>query len=84
MEHVSNNLCIVMASELGSNCWLAIRFVKNGGRCDHIYSCKYLEKKTCQAVHAEIAYLKQRQMQLPNVSTWLGHKIETLTEMLEK
>jgi len=46
-------------SELGTNCWSAKRFVF-GGRCEHVFTCNYPEKKTCQAVRTEITYMSRR------------------------
>ena len=48
----------VTLKELGTNCWLPIRFIE-GSRCQRIMECTYLEKKTCKAVYAEIAYLRK-------------------------
>jgi len=49
---------VVTLKELGSNCWLPKRFIK-GARCDRVMECTYPEKKTCEAVDAEIAYIRQ-------------------------
>ena len=49
---------IVKSSELGSNCWLAKRFIEGVSRCPRVMECKYPEKKTCKAVDTEIGYLK--------------------------
>jgi hypothetical protein len=47
---------VVHLSQLGVNCWLALRFVESEQRCKHWETCKYPEKKTCMAIHAEIAF----------------------------
>jgi len=47
---------IIKSSELGTNCWLPVRFC--GGRCQHVMTCTYPEKKICKAVQTEIAHLK--------------------------
>ena len=49
---------IIKSSELGTNCWLACRFVE-GSRCDRIMFCTYPEKATCKAVDAEIEFLRK-------------------------
>jgi hypothetical protein len=49
---------IVKSSELGGNCWLAERFIEGVSRCPRVMECNYPKKKTCKAVDAEIAYLK--------------------------
>ena len=49
---------IVTSKELGTNCWLPIRFIE-GSRCQRVMECTYPEKKTCKAVYAEIAYLRK-------------------------
>ena len=49
---------IVSSKELGTKCWAARRFVKGGSRCDRVMQCTYPEKKTCEAVGVEIAYLR--------------------------
>ena len=50
---------IVNIHELGTNCWVSARFVE-GARCQRVFECLYPEKKTCKAVAAERAYIKQR------------------------
>jgi len=40
-------VAIVKASELGTNCWAAERFV--GGVCKRVQECKYVEKNACKA-----------------------------------
>lgn len=54
---------VVSLKELGTNCWLAMRFVK-GARCDRVFRCTYPEKKTCEAVKTELTYLKEHSRQL--------------------
>ena len=49
---------IVSSKELGTNCWLACRFLE-GGRCLRVMRCNYPEKRTCKAVDTEISYLNQ-------------------------
>jgi len=43
---------IVSSKELGTNCWLACRFLE-GGKCLRVKHCNYLEKRTCKAVDTE-------------------------------
>lgn len=38
---------IVKASELGTNCWRAVRFT--GGECSRVLTCDYPEKEKCHA-----------------------------------
>lgn len=80
---IGDRTAIVSSKELGTNCWLARRFIE-GTRCDRLYVCKYPERKTCQAVHAEIAHLKQEQVRLMNQSIQIDRNIEILAAMLEK
>lgn len=84
VEQLGPRTAIVRSKELGTNCWLAKRFVKEGSRCDRVFTCKYPERKTCQAVHAEIAHLKQEQVRLINQSIQIDHTVEMLAEMLKK
>lgn len=58
VKHIGDNVAIVSAKELGTNCWLTRRFIE-GTRCERVMRCTYPEKKTCKAVDAEIAYLRQ-------------------------
>lgn len=51
----------VSSKELGTNCWLAKRFIK-GSRCPRVVQCKYPEKKGCKAVVAEIAHLREKRV----------------------
>jgi hypothetical protein len=48
----------VKASELGTNCWLAVRF--SGGECKTVERCKYPEKKTCKAYKDAQVYSVKR------------------------
>jgi len=50
---------VVSLKELGTNCWLAKRFLK-GGRCDRVMECNYPEKATCKAVEAEVEDISRR------------------------
>jgi len=84
VRHLGPRTAVVSSKELGTNCWLAKRFVKEGSRCDRLYVCKYPERKTCQAVHAEIAHLKQEQVRLINQSVQIDRTVEKLAEMLKK
>ena len=84
VKQLGKRTAVVTLKELGTNCWLAKRFVKEGSRCDRLYVCKYPERKTCQAVHAEIAHLKKEQVRLMNQSIQIDHTVEKLTEMLKK
>jgi len=81
---IGERAAVVTLKELGTNCWLPRRFVQRGSRCDRVYCCNYPEKKKCQAVHAEIAYLKKEQVRLYNSSIQIDHTIEILAKMLEK
>lgn len=56
---MQSKTAIVKFSDLGTNCWLPQRFIK-GTRCQGVFSCKYPEKKTCQAVQGEIVHLAWR------------------------
>ena len=84
VEQLGDSTASVSVKELGTNCWHPCRFIKDDGRCDRLYVCKYPERKTCQAVHAEIAHLKQEQVRLINTSIRIDHTIEMLAEMLKK
>ena len=84
VEQPGPGTAIVSIEELGTNCWLPKRFIRDNGRCDRVFTCKYPEKETCQAVHAEIAHLKQEQVRLMNQSIQIDHTVEKLAEMLKK
>jgi len=75
---------VVSVKELGTNCWLPRRFVTDGTRCSHIWTCSYPEKKICQAIHVEIAYFAQEQARLARVICNLDIRIKELAKMLEK
>ncbi len=75
---------IVESGELGTNCWHPRRFVKEGSRCDRIWTCNYPEKCRCMAIHAEIRHMKNEQLRLVRVSGTLDMRIEELADMLEK
>ncbi len=84
IHHPAPKVAIISSSELGTKCWLPRRFVEDGQRCAKLYVCIYPERKTCQAVHAEITHLKKTQVRLMNTSIQIDHTIETLAEMLQK
>ena len=82
MKRLGKNIAIVSSKELGTNCMLPKRFIP-GERCNRLWLCNYPEKKTCQAVHAEIAHLNQEKKRLVAVSINLDKRIEELAAMLE-
>ena len=84
VKQLGPRTAVVSLKELGTNCWHPCRFIKDNGRCERLYVCKYPERKTCQAVHAEIAHLKQEQVRLINQSIQIDHTVKTLAEMLKK
>ena len=51
---------------------------EEGSRCGLVYNCKYPEKKTCQAVHTEIAFLLKLQEKLVTTISHIDNSIETL------
>jgi len=56
------NVATIKQSELGTNCWLPVRFC--GGNCKILEKCKYPEKKTCKA-HTQVNYrvlVKRKQL----------------------
>ncbi len=63
VEQTGPQTAVVTRQELGTNCWLAKRFMK-GGCCDRVWTCSYPEKKTCKAVLAEIEYKRAYQKRL--------------------
>lgn len=73
------NTAIVNIKELGTNCWLPIRFTGRR-RCDHWKTCNYPEKKTCKAREAEIAYLDERATDLQSKVNELLKEIKELLE----
>jgi len=82
VKQLSENTAIVSSKELGTNCWLAGCFIEGDGRCCRVFLCNYPEKKTCQAVHAEITYLRNEQERLDTVKSNIGNRIVELSEML--
>ena len=84
VRQLGPNCAIVTISELGTNCWHPCRFIQEDGRCSRVWTCSYPEKKTCQAVHAEIAQIKVEQKRLLQVSSNLDERVEQLAEMLQK
>ncbi|MCK5235887.1 MAG: hypothetical protein KAR06_02785 [Deltaproteobacteria bacterium] len=63
MKKIGKNTATVSSKELGTNCWATCRFIP-GKRCLRVLTCTYPEKKTCEAVKAELAYLRERCKQL--------------------
>lgn len=59
VKKIGDRAASVSSKELGTNCWLPRHFIE-GKRCCQVMQCKYPEKKTCKAVDAEIAYLRQQ------------------------
>jgi hypothetical protein len=51
---------VIKSSELGTNCWRAVRFT--GGECQRVESCQYPEKATCLAYQTKtrLSYRKER------------------------
>ena len=84
VRHIGPGTAVVSLKELGTNCWHPCRFIKDDGRCDRVFTCKYPERKTCQAVNAEIAHLKKAQVRLINQSIQIDRTVEKLAEMLKK
>ena len=84
VHHTSPRTAIVSSKELGINCWAPKRFVEEGSRCERLYLCDYPEKKNCQAIHAEITYLKNRQRELMKQSGDIDTEIEEVIKMLKK
>ncbi len=72
---------VVTLKELGKNCWLPKRFI-SGSRCHRVFTCSYPEKKTCRAIEAEIAYLKNEQRRLMRARAQIDNTIELLFDML--
>ena len=83
VKELGHGCASVTVKELGTRCWLTKRFI-NGERCDRVYLCNYPEKKTCQAVKAEIIYLMLEQTRLVNTYKNIDIRIAELTAMLEK
>lgn len=84
VEQTGPGTALISVKELGVNCWLPRRFVEDGQRCARIYPCNYPEKKNCQAIHTEIAHLKNEQLRLMNTIIQIDHTVETLLKMLKK
>ena len=83
VKKLGDRVVSVTANELGPNCWLTKRFIQ-GERCERLYRCHYPERKTCQAVHTEVAYLKEHQRQLIKQSGDIDVKVEEVIKMLKK
>ena len=83
VKELGHGCASVTVKELGTRCWLTKRFIKVE-RCDRVYVCNYPEKKTCQAVKAEIIYLMLEQTRLVNTYKNIDIRIAELTAMLEK
>lgn len=84
VRQLGPNCAVVTASELGTSCWQPCRFIQKDGRCPRVWTCSYPEKKTCQAVHAEIAHIKGEQKRLIQVCSNLDERVEELAGMLQK
>ena len=84
VRQLGKGCAVVKSSELGTNCWLPRRFVKDGSRCDRIWTCSYPEKSSCMAIHAEIRHIQEEQKRLMRISSNLDMRIEELAAMLEK
>ena len=54
---IDRNIAIVRQNELGTNCWMPIRFLDRCRECFRYEKCKYPEKKA-DAVYDEL--LKQK------------------------
>ena len=83
VKELGHGCASVTVKELGTRCWLTKRFIK-GEHCNRVYLCNYPEKKTCQAVKAEIIYLMLEQTRLVNTYKNIDIRIAELTAMLEK
>jgi len=81
VTQVGENAAVVTRQELGTNCWHPRRFVSGASRCERLYVCNYPEKTKCQAIHAEIAYLRQEQLRMIKISTNIDNLVEQLIEM---
>jgi len=84
VRQLGPNCTVVTSAELGTNCWHPCRFIQQDGRCCRIWTCSYLEKKTCQAIHAEIAHTKVEQRRLIQVISTLDKRVKELFGMLQK
>ena len=65
MKKLSENTASVKVSELGTNCWKAVRFIE-GHRCERVFDCTYPEKEKCPAVAAEVKYLEEQKAKSSN------------------
>lgn len=73
---------IVNSSELGTNCWLPVRFC--GGRCQRVMVCKYPEKRTCKAVQTELEHsITYTQQQVAIIRDYQTRKQEYLRGCME-
>lgn len=84
VRQLGPNCAVVTTSELGTNCWHPCRFIQDDGRCPRVWTCSYPEKKSCQAIHVEIAHIKGEQRRLLLVSSNLDERVEELAGMLQK
>jgi len=84
VKQLSENTAVVTVKELGTNCWHPCRFIQDDGRCPRVWTCSYPERKTCQAIHAEIAHFKGEQRRLIQVCSNMDERVEELAAMLEK
>jgi hypothetical protein len=69
---------IVPLSEAGVNCIAPERFCEGTERCDRWDRCKYPEKKTCKARHAEIFHYEEALATLERIA---GECRRTLEEL---
>jgi hypothetical protein len=73
-KEIGPRTAIVTLRELGFNCWSPARFIA-GARCARVEVCNYLEKRTCKAVGAEVAHLRET---LANFNARIQAKITRL------
>jgi hypothetical protein len=71
---------IVSSKDLGANCWRPRRFIKRT-RCDRVLTCKYPEKKDCQAVLAEIDILSE---EITNVQERSKQRIREIGQLMNE
>ena len=83
MKILSKNAVEVTLKDQGGNCWTGNRFILSD-RCMSVFTCSYPEKRTCQAVQAEIAHLRDTQIRMVRSITQIGHTIESLRQMTEE
>jgi hypothetical protein len=74
------NYAVVSSKDLGTYCWLPRRFIKRT-RCDRVLTCKYPEKKTCQAVLAEIDFLSE---EISNVQERSKQKVQEIGQLINQ